>query len=203
MTRARRAWFLVTALAAAACRHQSPVQNPPAAPSPSPGYPWARATLARLSLPEKAAQMIGVRATGLYRHPASPEAVRLRERVRSLKVGVVVVFESEVETLPRLLNELQGQADVPLLVAADLERGLSFRIRRGVVPLPYAMAVGATRSEQAARFTGQVAAREGRALGIHWAFAPVTDVNNNPSNPVINIRSYGEDPELVARLAGA
>ena len=147
--------------------------------------------------------MIGVRATGLYRNPASPEAVRLRERVRSLKVGVVVVFESEVETLPRLLNELQGQAEVPLLVAADLERGLSFRIRRGVVPLPYAMAGGATRSEQAARFTGQVAAREARALGIHWAFAPVTDVNNNPSNPVINIRSYGEDPELVARLAGA
>jgi beta-N-acetylhexosaminidase len=203
MTRARRALFLGTALAAAACRHQPPAQSPPAAPSPAPGYPWARATLARLSLAEKAAQMIGVRATGLYRHPASPEAVRLRDRVRALKVGVVVVFESEVETLPRLLNELQGQADVPLLVAADLERGLSFRIRRGVVPLPYAMAVGATRSEQAARFTGQVAAREARALGIHWAFAPVTDVNNNPSNPVINIRSYGEDPELVARLAGA
>jgi beta-glucosidase-like glycosyl hydrolase/CubicO group peptidase (beta-lactamase class C family) len=65
------------------------------------------------------------------------------------------------------------------------------------------MAVGATRSEEAARFTGEVAAREGRALGVHWAFAPVADVNNNPANPVINIRSYGEDPELVGRLSAA
>ena len=92
---------------------------------------------------------------------------------------------------------------MPLLVAADLERGVSFRIRRGVVPLPYAMAIGATRSEEAARFTGEVTAREARALGIHWAFAPVADVNNNPDNPVINIRSFGEDPELVARIARA
>src|SRR5262249_16531464 len=105
--------------------------------------------------------------------------------------------------LPRLLNDLQGAADVPLLVAADMERGLAFRVRHGVVPLPFAMAIGATRSEEAARFAGEVAAREGRALGVHWAFAPVADVNNNPSNPVINIRSYGEDPELVARLVTA
>jgi beta-glucosidase-like glycosyl hydrolase len=65
------------------------------------------------------------------------------------------------------------------------------------------MAIGATRSEEAAHFTGVVAAREGRALGIHWAFAPVVDVNNNPGNPVINIRSYGEDPEMVGRLMAA
>src|SRR5207244_10873400 len=65
------------------------------------------------------------------------------------------------------------------------------------------MAIGATRSEEAARFTGEVTAREGRALGIHWALAPVADVNTNPGNPVVNIRSYGEDPELVARLDAA
>src|SRR6185503_1898967 len=100
-------------------------------------------------------------------------------------------------------NDLQSEARVPLLVAADMERGISFRMRRGVVPLPYAMAVGATRSEEDARFTGEVTAREGRALGIHWAFAPVADVNNNPLNPIINIRSYGEDPELVSRYVAA
>ena len=93
---------------------------------------------------------------------------------------------------------------MPLLVAADMERGIAFRIRRGVVPLPYAMAIGATRSEEAARFSGRGRRRaKARALGMHWAFAPVADVNNNPANPVINIRSYGEDPELVARLAAA
>jgi beta-glucosidase-like glycosyl hydrolase/CubicO group peptidase (beta-lactamase class C family) len=147
--------------------------------------------------------MIGVRLTGLPRHPSSPPSVRVRNLVQKLKVGTVVVFESEVGTLPRLLNELQQSADIPLLVAADMERGIAFRIRRGVVPLPFAMAIGATRSEDAARFSGEVTAREGRALGIHWAFAPVADVNNNPANPVINIRSFGEDPELVGRLVAA
>ena len=147
--------------------------------------------------------MIGVRVAGLPRNPASAAAQRLLEQVRVLKVGTLVVFDSEVGSLPRLLNELQGAADVPLLVSADMERGLAFRIRRGVVPLPFAMALGATRSPDAARFAGEVAAREGRALGIHWAFAPVADVNNNPANPVINVRSFGEDPELVAQLVGA
>jgi beta-glucosidase-like glycosyl hydrolase/CubicO group peptidase (beta-lactamase class C family) len=156
-----------------------------------------------MSLEEKVAQMIGVRAFGLHYHPASEEGRRLRHEVRDLGVGSVVVFESEVDSLPRLLNGLQALAKVPLLVSADMERGMSFRIRRGVVPLPYAMAIGATRSEEAARFTGEVTAREGRALGVQWALAPVADVNNNPGNPVINIRSYGEDPELVARLDAA
>jgi beta-glucosidase-like glycosyl hydrolase/CubicO group peptidase (beta-lactamase class C family) len=72
-----------------------------------------------------------------------------------------------------------------------------------VVSLPDAMAVGATGSEDWAQFTGEVTAREARALGIHWAFAPVADVNNNPGNPVINIRSYGEDPGLVSRMIQA
>ena len=163
---------------------------------------WSRTTLARLSLAEKVGQMIGVRAAGL-RRPASLEARRLRDQIGRLRVGTVVVFESEADSLPGFLDTLQGLADVPLLVAADLERGMSFRIRRGVVPLPYAMAIGATRSVAGARFTGEVTAREARALGVHWAFAPVADVNNNPDNPVINVRSYGEDPELVARLARA
>src|SRR6266571_9216384 len=181
-----------------------PPPSPAKAPAPpAPSYRWARQTLARLSLEEKVAQMIGVRAFGLHYHPASEEGRRLRREVRDLGVGSVVVFESEVDSLPRLLNGLQALARVPLLVSADMERGISFRIRRGVVPLPYAMAIGATRSEEAARFTGEVTAREGRALGIHWAFAPVADVNNNPANPVINIRSFGEDPELVSRLVAA
>jgi beta-glucosidase-like glycosyl hydrolase/CubicO group peptidase (beta-lactamase class C family) len=171
--------------------------------SAAPSYRWARDTLKRLTLEEKAAQMVGVRAMGLYSHPRAADARKLRHLVRDVKVGCVVVFESEVDSLPRLLNELQSLADVPLLVAADMERGMAFRIRRGVVPMPYAMAVGATRSDDAARFAGEVAAREGRALGLHWAFAPVADVNSNPANPVINVRSYGEDPALVARLTSA
>src|SRR6266705_3379329 len=111
----RAAMALVAALA------WRPPPSPAKAPAPpAPSYRWARQTLARLSLEEKVAQMIGVRALG---------------------VGSVVVFESEVDSLPRLLNGLQALARVPLLVSADMERGISFRIRRGVVPLPYAMAI--------------------------------------------------------------
>ncbi len=157
----------------------------------------------RLTLPEKAAQMIGVRAFGLYQHRRSQDFQAVLEQVRRLKVGCVVVFESEVGSLPIQINALQQASDVPLLIAADMERGMNFRIRRGVVPLPSAMAVGATRSEEDARFTGEVTAREGRALGVQWAFAPVADVNSNPANPIINVRSYGEDPELVGRMTAA
>ena len=156
-----------------------------------------------MSLEEKVGQMVGVRASGLYRNPRNADQQQLRREVQELGVGALVVFESEVESLPRVLNELQDLAKVPLLVSADMERGMAFRVRRGVVPLPFAMAVGASGSEDAARFMGEVTAREGRALGVHWALAPVADVNNNPANPVINIRSFGEDPERVGRLVAA
>lgn len=164
---------------------------------------WVRNTLAKLSLEEKAAQMVAIRAYGFYEHPQSEEYQRLVHDVRDLGVGGVVIFASEVETVPRLLNDLQSQAELPLLVSADVERGLAFRVSRGTVPLPWAMAIGATRSPEAARFTGEVTARESRALGIHWALAPVADVNNNPANPVINVRSYGQDPQLVADMVSA
>jgi beta-N-acetylhexosaminidase len=194
-------------VAAVACR-PAPQSARPTAPSPSPSpppasYAWSRKTLAQLSLEEKAAQLIGVRAYGFYRNPRSSDVKRLMDEVQRLKVGCVVVFESEVDSVPRVLNDLQAAAPVPLVVAADLERSLAFRIRRGVVALPHAMAIGATRSEEAARFAGEVTAREARAVGIHWAFAPVADVNSNPSNPIVNIRSFGEDPEMVARLSAA
>jgi len=202
MKRTRAAALL--ALLLAGCRHPTPAAGPapPAAP-PAPSYRWARKTLAGLSLERKAAQLIGVRVTGLFRNARSADARRLRGYVAELGVGCLVVFESEVGTLPRLLNELQEAAALPLLVAADFERSASFRIRRGVVPMPYAMAIGATRSEEAARFAGEVTGREGRALGVHWTFAPVADVNSNPANPIINIRSFGEDPLEVGRLSAA
>ena len=158
---------------------------------------WVRTTLAAMSLEEKVAQMIVVAETGYPRNPRSQTAVELVEAVRDRGVGGLVLMRSEERTIPGLVNRLQGEARIPLLVAMDMERSLAFRLRRGSVDLPWAMAVGATRSEDAARFLGEVTAREGRAVGIHWAFAPVLDVNNNPDNPVINIRSFGEDPELV------
>lgn len=164
---------------------------------------WVETSLAELTLEQKAAQLIMVRAYGVYQNPATEMARDLVLEVRDRGVGGVVVFASEVESLPRLLNDLQRVADLPLLVAADFERGVAFRLPDGSVSMPYAMAVGASRSEDNARFMGEVTAREGRALGVHWTFAPVADVNSNPENPVINLRSFGEDPELVARMVTA
>jgi beta-glucosidase-like glycosyl hydrolase/CubicO group peptidase (beta-lactamase class C family) len=205
----RQAALLVLAAAlVASCRHPGAPGAPPSAqaptarPAPAAGG-WAERTLRSLSLERKAAQMIGVRAFGLPRHPRAADAEKLLAQVRDLGVGSVVVFESELGTLPGLIERLQGAAEIPLLISADLERGLAFRVRRGAVPIPYAMALGATRDPEAARFAGEVTAREARAVGIHWGFAPVADVNNNPANPVINIRSFGEDPELVATMVGA
>ncbi len=177
--------------------------GPDPEPLPRSARKWVRSTLAGMSLEEKAAQLVMVRAFGQYRSPRSDEYRELLAEVRDLRVGGVVVFDSDLESIPRLLNALQDAAEVPLLVASDLERGLGFRVRRGAVSFPHAMAVGATGSAEMARFVGEVTAREGRALGLHWTFSPVADVNNNPQNPIVNIRSFGEDPQLVARMVRA
>ncbi len=189
----------------------APPPAPTLAPAPAPiaatlseaARDWVETSLAAMSLEQKAAQMIMVRAYGQYHHPDSYTHRQLLKMVREEEVGGVVLFDSDLETIPRLLNELQAASPLPLLISADLERGLSFRVKRGATSLPYAMAIGATRSAEAARFLGEITAREGRALGIHWALAPVADVNNNPANPVINVRSFGEEPELVSRMVSA
>jgi beta-N-acetylhexosaminidase len=198
---------LVSLCCVSATSHRAANQPPPTPDSVTPlsrsAQQWVESTIAGLSLEEKAAQMVMVAVRGQYRNPQSEEFRNIARTVGDRGVGGVVMSTSELETLPRLLNDLQASSSLPLLVAADLERGMAFRVRRGTVSLPSAMAVGATRSPEAARFTGEVTAREGRALGIHWAFAPVADVNNNPANPVINVRSYGEDPHLVASMVEA
>jgi beta-glucosidase-like glycosyl hydrolase/uncharacterized protein YbbC (DUF1343 family) len=196
----------VLTLAATACTTSGPAAGPApaeAARRAAAEAAWVRDTLASLDLAGRAAQMVMVRAYAVPRHPDAPEHRELLARVRDDRVGGIVLFASELATVPVLLDELQHEAAVPLLVAADLERSLGFRVAEGPVALPSAMAIGATRSEEAARFAGELTAREGRAAGIHWALAPVADVNSNPANPVINLRSFGEDPELVARLVAA
>src|SRR5690606_35906484 len=94
-------------------------------------------------------------------------------------------------------------AGVPLFIAVDQEGGPVVRIRDGVTPLPSQMAIGAVGSPDDAFAVGRIIGRELRALGINMNMAPVLDVNNNPDNPVIGLRSFGEDPELVAMLGTA
>lgn len=108
-----------------------------------------------------------------------------------------VVRNAEPVALAAFLNRMQKQAKFPLIVGGDFERGSSMRVAN-TAKFPHAMAYGAANDLEATRRTGAATAREARAMGVHWVFAPVADVNNNPDNPIINTRSYGEDPRLVA-----
>lgn len=108
-----------------------------------------------------------------------------------------VVRNADPYVLSAFLNQMQQQAKIPLIVGGDFERGASMRVS-DLAKFPHAMAYGAANDLEATQRTGAATARESRALGVHWVFAPVADVNNNPDNPIINTRSYGEDPKLVA-----
>ncbi|MBM3273724.1 MAG: hypothetical protein FJZ00_01120 [Candidatus Sericytochromatia bacterium] len=132
--------------------------------------------------------------------PAS-EAPRLVSDLESHGWGGYIVFRGRPD-LPDLLTSLQSASPHPLLIAADIEWGAGQQIA-GATFLPCLMAIGAARDEDLAYEAGRITAIEARAAGVNWAFAPVADVNVNPRNPIINIRSFGEDPESVARLAAA
>ena len=175
-----------------------------ASPVPGNSVPtqWVSSTLDRLSLEAKLGQLIMPAMRGIHLNEASAEYKQLKHQTQQLGVGGFILFEGDIYESAVLIHRLQSQAPIPLLIGSDFERGAAFRIRH-TLPLPWNMAVGATRSEQWACWQGRVTAQEARGLGVNWVFAPVVDVNNNPANPVINIRSYGEDPQTVGRLGAA
>ena len=118
------------------------------------------------------------------------------------RAGAYGIERSQVYPTAALVNRLQSLAKVPLLVAADFERGTAMRLAEGT-SFPHAMAVAATGRPEDARTVGRITAIEARAAGVPWIFAPVADVNSNPDNPIINVRSFGEDPERVAAFLEA
>ncbi len=175
---------------------------------------WADSVLATLSLRDKAAQLVWPWVLGDYTAADDPTYRRVERLVREQHVGGVIISVGSPTEIASKLNALQQASPLPLLVGADLETGAAFRARGGyflpnaidlggATYFPYAMGIGATRDTTFAYQMGRATAREGRALGIHMAFAPVLDVNNNPRNPVISLRSFGENPQLVARLGAA
>jgi beta-N-acetylhexosaminidase len=166
------------------------------------GNTWTEKILKSLSLREKIAQLVQIRVPGKFLNRQSSEFQSIKKQIIENRTGGVVLFAGNIYESAILLNDLQTVSKLPLLVAADFERGLSFRIA-DTTSFPWTMALGATGSEQFAYQQGFVTGQESRALGVHWIFAPVVDVNNNPDNPVINIRSFGEDPALVGRLGSA
>jgi len=167
-----------------------------------PDKAWVDKTIESLSLREKIAQLVMIRLPGAFVNHTRSEFREIEHQIRQNPVGGVVLFAGNLYESAVLLNKLQTLSNLPLLVASDFERGASFRIA-DTTSFAWTMALGATGSEEFAYEQGRITAEESRALGVHWIFAPVMDVNNNPDNPVINIRSFGEDPMLVSRLGAA
>jgi len=167
-----------------------------------------------LSLAQLVAQMVVVRASGyLFDHqikyPAwEPQREKLRHWVQDLGVGGVIFLGGSGAELALRTAEIQSWAAIPLLMAADIEEGVGQRFS-GATWFPPPMALGAiaqTNSALALDYAhqmGAVTAQEARAIGLNWVLAPVVDVNNNPDNPVINIRAFGEDVATVTKLSRA
>ncbi|HEV2859684.1 MAG TPA: glycoside hydrolase family 3 N-terminal domain-containing protein [Pyrinomonadaceae bacterium] len=163
---------------------------------------WADDELKKMTLEEKVGQLISIGVNARFLNQESEEFKALRRQVTENHVGGIILFRGPVYESVHLVNRMQQLARLPLLISADLEAGAGMRFE-DTVNLPWNMAVGATGNPDLARRQGEVTAREARALGVQQIFAPVADVNNNAGNPVINVRSFGEDPTEVARFVAA
>jgi beta-N-acetylhexosaminidase len=167
---------------------------------------WVEQTLKKMTLREKLGQMLVVTFFGVFDSAESPEYKEVLHQVEDNHVGGLIIVtdrgplgleRSQVYPTAVITNELQRRAKIPLIVGADFEAGTGMRIDEGT-SFPSAMAIAATGDPKLAYEAGKYTALEARAAGVQWIFAPDADVNNNPDNPIINIRSFGEDPARVA-----
>ncbi len=195
---------------------QEPAEPAPEGPAPQaePEGAWAARTLAGLTLEEKVGQLLMPWVVGDFAPEGSASHDRALRYLQEQHVGGIIMSVGSPTEVAAKINDLQRHAKHPLLVAADLETGAGFRMSGvvympgpielgGATNFPSLMALGATGDPELAYGMGQVTAVEARAVGIHVPFAPVLDVNNNPDNPIINVRSFGEDPAQVAALGAA
>jgi len=206
---------LVIALAASAAPNRPPARKAaPARPAvvskPSAAVlkatPIVRRWMKTMTLRDEIAQLIFISFHGAAPNSRSREYRNFLHQIRDTKVGGLilvnwsngrVIQKAEPYATAAFLNRMQRLAKTPLMVSGDFERGASMRLE-GTTVFPHAMAFGATGDPAYSRYEGEVTAREARALGVQWIYYPVADVNNNADNPVINIRSFGENPEAVA-----
>ncbi|MFN0141814.1 MAG: glycoside hydrolase family 3 N-terminal domain-containing protein, partial [Pyrinomonadaceae bacterium] len=158
--------------------------------------------LKRMSVEEKVGQLVHIGVNARFANQDSPFFRDLKRHVVENKIGGVIFFGAPVYETTHLINRLQENAKLPLLMSLDAETGIGMRFE-DATNFPWAMAVAATGEPEFARRMGVITGREARAIGIHHVYAPVLDVNNNAANPVINVRSFGEDPADVARFGVA
>jgi beta-N-acetylhexosaminidase len=167
---------------------------------------WVEQTFRKMSLAEKLGQLLMAPFFGRFTSSDSAEYKELLRAVEEQRVGGFMlatrqgpqgIARAQVYPTAELTNDLQDHTEIPLLFGADFERGTVMRLEEGT-SFPHAMAIAATGTPQDAYELGRITALEARAAGIHWIFAPDADVNSNPANPIINTRSFGEDPHRVA-----
>lgn len=175
---------------------------------------WVERTLTRLSLREKVGQLIMPWVSGEYAAIGSPEFEQVRKWVETDRVGGLIMSIGLPHSYAAKLNEMQRHSIVPLLIASDMENGSGMRLANiyafpsllaqgGGTVFPPVMSLGAIGSADLAYELGRILGREARAVGVHITTGPVLDVNSNPLNPVINTRSFGENPSLVSALGAA
>ena len=161
---------------------------------------WTENKLSSMTLREKIAQMIITNSDGFSAPVNSTEYNRLSNLIINEKIGGVIFFKGNSLQQAELSNTLQTLSETPLLISADYERGTKMRLDDGSL-FPSNMALGATRNPELAYKMGVQIAKECKAIGVHQNYAPVVDINNNSLNPIINVRSYGEDPDLVSSMS--
>lgn len=155
-----------------------------------------------LTLRQQIGQLIALRIEGKYYSGDHSYRADLSRYVREDQVGGLITYRGSVEGTYANLVEFQAMAEIPLLVAADYERGVG-QLIAGATQFPSNMGIAATFNERNAYEQGRITALEARALGVHVTFSPVMDVNNNPENPIINFRAYSDDPQIVAKFGAA
>ena len=205
------ALFLVTTLCFAKDKSKDRFQQPGPIHLDKAGQKWADKTLRKMSPEEKVGQLFAVRVNAQFLNDADPLFIQIRDTIRKYHLGGLVMsvpvdgpvlVKSQPYVAADLLNRLQRSSKLPLIVAADFERGVSMRLN-GTTVFPHAMAFGATGKIEDAELFGRITAVEARAIGVQWNFFPDADVNSNPANPIINTRSFGSDPTAVGDFVAA
>ena len=203
--------FLLTCLLCSSGLAKERYQHPGPIRLDRDGQKWAEKTLHKLSPEEKVGQLFMIWVRVQFWNAENPDYLQLRDNIRKYHIGSLAVsvpvdgpflLRNQPLEAAEILNRLQRDSKLPLMFAADFERGLSMRLY-GTTVFPHAMAFGAAGKLDYAENFGRITAQEARAIGIHWNFFPVADVNSNPANPIINTRSFGEDPQQVGDLLSA
>ena len=182
--------FLLIFLTLTSCSTSPRTQNP---------TNWAEKTLSQLSLREKIGQMMVYRMNMRLKDISLEKWKEINSLIASDGIGTIHLWYGDASSSIALMNKMQTLAKVPILFDADIEYGLNQRFPSGT-DLPPLMAIAATSNTDNAYQVGKIIAKESRAVGVHWNLSPVVDVNNNPLNPIINTRSFGENPNGVSEF---